>query len=59
MHDWSLAQEPLMLDDAQINDSVTDTSTAVHFVEGWIGEGTKWNVLKWELVVSRILNPAT
>ena len=45
MHDWSLAQEPLMLDDAQINDSVTDTSTAVHLVKGWIGEGTKWDVL--------------
>ena len=48
-----------MLDDAQINDSVTDTSTAVHLVEGWIGEGTKWNVLEWELVFSRILNPAS
>ena len=34
-----------MLDDAQINDSVTDTSTAVHLVKGWIGEGTKWDVL--------------
>ena len=48
-----------MLDNAQINDCVTNSSTAVYLVEGWIGESSKWNVLQWELVVSCILNPAS
>ena len=59
LHEWALAEEPLMLNNAQIDDLVADPSAAVHFVEGWVQEGAEWDVLKREFALWRVLNPAT
>lgn len=57
-HDGTFAENSLVLKDAQVNDLVTDTSAAVHFVEGGVHECAKGNVLEWELTISSVGNPA-
>ena len=58
-HDGSLAEEPLMLNDTQIDDLVTNSGATVHLVESWVQEGAERDVLQWEFTLGRVLDPAT
>ena len=57
LHDGTLAQQSLMLQDTQINDLITDPRAAVYFVSSRVKEGTEGNILERELTVRIVLNP--
>ena len=58
-HERALAEEPLMLNNAQIDNLVANSGAAVHLVESWVQECAEWDVLQREFTLGRVLDPAT
>ena len=58
-HERALAEEPLMLNNAQIDNLVANSGATVHLVESWVQECAEWDVLQREFTLGRVLDPAT